>query len=428
MARSLVVWLYEHICGTLVQNDSGDLNFTYAPEWLQSSVSRPLSHSLPLRKESYSKKECQGFFGGILPEQTSREKIAKNLGVSSKNDFALLEQIGGECAGAVSFVRERENLQVQEHGKRSLDVNQLASILREVPRRPLMAGEEGVRLSLAGAQPKLAVRIEGEQAFLPLGNTPSTHIIKPALHEYKGIVQNEAYCMMLAARVKLRVAPIEVRLFEDIECLLIERYDRLPIAQSGKFTGEVERLHQEDFCQALGIISERKYQNEGGPRLADCVELIRQASNKPVIDLLAFLDAVIFNYLIGNCDAHGKNFSLLYSPLNFRPTARLAPLYDLICTRAYPELSSKMAMKIGGEYEHAKVLPKHFETFAEEAGLSPPRTLERVANMSNSVLNALEVLRVPPECPEVPELIRTQCERMMRLLDLKKASGHSDGN
>ena len=428
MARSLVVWFYDQICGTLVQNDTGDLEFTYAPEWLQSSVARPLSNSLPLRKESYSSKECQGFFGGILPEQASREKIAKNLGISSKNDFGLLEHIGGECAGAVSFARAGENLQFQEDGKRSLDLDLFARILREIPLRPLMAGEEGVRLSLAGAQPKLAVRMEGEKAFLPLGSTPSTHIIKPALREYKGIVQNEAYCMMLAAKIQLNAAHVDIRFVEELECLLIERYDRLPVTQMRRFTGKVERLHQEDFCQALGIISERKYQNEGGPALSDCFQLVREISSRPVIDLRALLDAAIFNYLIGNCDAHGKNFSLLYSPLQLKPTARLAPLYDLICTRVYPELSSKMAMKIGGEYEHAKVLPRHFEMLAEEAGLSPPRTLERVANMSRSILSALEILEVPQECPEVPALIRAQCERMLRLLDLKRASGRSDGN
>jgi serine/threonine-protein kinase HipA len=140
-----------------------------------------LSQSLPLRKEPFWRKECRGFFGGILPEESKREIIAKNLGISAPNDYAMLERIGGECAGAVTFIPEGQTLPARNDTYRKLSNEELARILGELPKRPLLAGEEGIRLSLAGAQDKIAVRIEGGEICLPLGGAPSTHILKPAV-------------------------------------------------------------------------------------------------------------------------------------------------------------------------------------------------------------------------------------------------------
>jgi serine/threonine-protein kinase HipA len=146
-----------------------------------------------------------------------------------------------------------------------LTSEQLARLLKELPRRPLMAGEDGVRLSLAGAQDKIAVHVAGDQISLPLGGTPSTHILKPAIDHYQGIVFNEAFCMNLAHAIDLNAAKIEIRKVEDIDYLLIERYDRRAVAAPSGAPGLLEREHQEDFCQALGVVPENKYQNEGGP-------------------------------------------------------------------------------------------------------------------------------------------------------------------
>lgn len=162
-----------------------------------------------------------------------------------------------------------------------------------------MAGEKGVRLSLAGAQDKVAVRIDGDDVSLPLGGAPSTHILKPAIDLFEGMVFNEALSMQLAAAVGLPVAPVETRTVEDMTFLLVERYDRVHRQVPGK-EPVVERVHQEDFCQAQGIVPEMKYQKEGGrPSLKDCFNLLRAVSSAPVIDLARLLDAVIFNYLVG---------------------------------------------------------------------------------------------------------------------------------
>src|SRR5438552_16844661 len=149
--------------------------FEYVESWLTRSGATPLSQSLQLRKERFKRKECRGFFAGILPEESKREIIARNLGISARNDFALLEQIGGECAGAVTFIPAGQPPPERNYGYRNLSPHELAAILKELPTRPLLAGEEGIRLSLAGAQDKIAVCIEGDEISLPLGGAPSTH-------------------------------------------------------------------------------------------------------------------------------------------------------------------------------------------------------------------------------------------------------------
>src|SRR5215469_10545882 len=311
MARTLDVYLNTGLTGHLTQDDDCDMSFQYAESWLERAGAVPLSHSLPLGPERFRRKECRGFFAGILPEESKREMIARNLGISARNDYAMLEAIGGECAGAVTFLPHGELMPDRHYGYRQLSEEELAAILKELPRRPLLAGEEGIRLSLAGAQDKLAVRLEGRTINLPLGGAPSTHILKPNVERFEGVVFNEAFCMRLATAVCLPAAAVEIRNVDGMDYLVVERYDRTHRQVAG---GDpvVERLHQEDFCQAQGIVPEMKYQKEGGPSLKQCFALLREVSSTPVIDLARLLDAVIFNYLVGNNDAHGKNFSLLY--------------------------------------------------------------------------------------------------------------------
>jgi len=415
MARVLDVYLHEMLAGKLIQDDGGQMQFRYTEDWLGSAKAVPLSYSLPLREGEFSHRDCAGFFNGILPEEAGRELIAKNLGISARNDFSMLAEIGRECAGAVIFMPEGEPLPEKEYHYRPLDEAGLAQILRELPTRPLLAGGGEVRLSLAGAQSKIAVAVTEEGIALPLGGAPSTHILKPAVARFEGIVYNEAFCMKLAAAVDLPVAEVDFGRAEDIEYLLVERYDR-----KHRPDGRILRLHQEDFCQALGIVSEKKYQGEGGPSLKDCFALLRQASAAPVVDLRLLLDAVIFNVLIGNHDAHGKNFSLLYDRydgglaaalLQPMKKAMLAPFYDLIATAVYPELSSKMAMKLGGEYQSGLLLGRHFAKLAEDAGLSASMTVARRKELAEIVLAALDSIEIAhPAADAVRDFVRNRCK------------------
>lgn len=413
MARTLDVYLFKNLVGHLIQDDSGQMAFDYAENWIEKTDAYPLSRSLPLRKERFSRKECRGFFAGILPEESKREIIARNLGISARNDYAMLERIGGECAGAVTFVPTGEPLPERNYSYRVLTDTELVAILKELPKRPLLAGEEGVRLSLAGAQDKVAVRIDGDKVSLPLGDAPSTHILKPAIERFEGMVYNEALAMKLASAVGLSAATVETRTVEDMTFLLVERYDRI----HRKTADEeliVERIHQEDFCQALDIVPETKYQKEGGPSLKDCFNLLREVSSAPVIDLARLLDAVIFNHLIGNNDAHGKNFSLLYpgAGTGYLQT-RLAPLYDIVSTIYYPELSREMAMKIGVEYSSERVTPKNFEKLAEEAGLAKPLLRRRVPELADAILAALPTLdNKNPVAEGVAGVIKKRSEKV----------------
>lgn len=378
----LIVYLNREPVGTLDQDDSGLLGFRYGPVWLNRPDAAPLSRSLPLQSEPFQGKHARPFFAGILPDEGPRQQIAAILGISDRNDFAMLERIGGECAGAVSLLPEgAPPPALGEKCMRELSEKELQDVIGELPRRPLMAGREGLRLSLAGSQSKLPVVILQSTIALPLGNTPSTHIIKPEPERFPGLVATEILCMTLAKAVGLSVPPVSTRLVGNKPCIVVQRYDRT-INQDG----EVARVHQEDFCQALGFPPERKYQQEGGPLLRDCIDLLREWSTIAVLDIRDFLDGLIFNVLIGNADAHGKNYSILYR----KGERRLAPLYDLVCTLAWPELSKTPAMKIGQSDSIETITPAHWQRMAQETRVGWPMLRERIEDLCGKTIAGLQ--------------------------------------
>ena len=352
------------------------------------------------------------FFSGVLPEGRSRELISRIFGVSETNDFALLERIVGECAGAVRLLPEGTPHDANDEQMRVLDDEEFARTLRELRRRPLLAGSRGLRLSLAGAQDKLPIRIVDGQVALPLGSTASTHIVKPAVPDFDGLVFNEAFCLALAAAVGLPTTAFIVGRADDIDYLAVERFDR-------SVDGErVVRIHQEDFCQALGIPPERKYQAEGGPNLRRCFELLRTVSAAPVLDLGALLDAVVFNLAIGNNDAHGKNIALLHRTDG---TTRLAPFYDLVSTVSYPELAREMAMRLGGQRIADRVAPNDLHRLSKEAGLGAPLVVRRAAELLETTLAKIDEIEKPhPISERVAALVR---DRVRMLLGRFGSSG-----
>jgi len=379
--RSLIVYLKSESVGTLEQDDSGLIGFRYNQDWLGRPDATPLSRSLPLQSEVFVGKRARPFFAGILPEEGSRRQIASVLGISEHNDFAMLERIGGECAGAVSLLPD--SIPPPAAGDirmRELNEEELQEIIAELPRRPLMAGKEGVRLSLAGAQDKLPVIMRGPHIALPLGNTPSSHIIKPEPDRFPGLVGNEVVCMTLAKAVGLKVPSVEARMIGNKACIIIQRYDRMISPE-----GAIIRLHQEDFCQAMGFPPEQKHQQEGGPMLRDCLALLREWSTTPVLDIRDFIDSQIFNALIGNADAHGKNYSMLYQ----RGERRLAPFYDLVCTVAWPELSKTPAMKVGHCDSIDSITPAHWQEMTRELRLGWPMMRERMGELCRKTVDAL---------------------------------------
>ncbi len=403
----LNVYLNSQRVGVLEQDSAGMLSFTYADEWLKHDVAIPVSRMLPLSSETYGNKHSRPFFAGVLPEEGPRAIIARILGISEGNDFAMLERIGGECAGAVSVLPAGVEPAPLERLVRVLDKNELTAIVEELPRRPLMAGTEGVRLSLAGAQDKLPIVLDGNKIALPLGNTPSTHIIKPEPERFSGLVNNEAFCMALARSVGMSVPETEMRLIGGKPSIIVTRYDRKPGLDG------IIRLHQEDFCQALGCPPERKYQQEGGPTVRGCIGLLREWSSAPVLDIAAFVDALSFNILIGNADAHSKNYSILYAD----GARRLAPLYDLVCNLVWPDLSKRLAMNIGHARSVNDLNPAHFKKMAEECELGWPMVRERIQNLVRKVSAAVDDLNFTPLSADgMTERIRDQIQQRCRKL------------
>ena len=382
-SRILDVFLGSFLVGHLEQDASGSMRFEYSPDWLESPSARALSASLPLRAGKFHRNLTRPFFSGLLPEEKIRVLVARTFGVNEKNDFSLLEKIGAECAGAVSVLSPGERPAEETPAYREIDAEELGQKLATLPQHPLLAGEKGIRLSLAGAQGKLALRIDSGRFLLPLEGSPSTHILKPRNPLFPGLVENEFFCMRLAKQAGLETARVNINSAASSHFLQVERYDRRLLSNS-----RIERIHQEDFCQALGVAPELKYEQEGGPGLKKCFELVRAVCSVPGPDLLRLFDAVVFNLLIGNCDAHAKNFSLLREG----DSVRLAPLYDLVSTRAYPALSREMAMKIGGERDPMKLDATNWRTFYEQAGIGQAPARQRAMAVCTRVLEAAEAL------------------------------------
>jgi serine/threonine-protein kinase HipA len=431
MARELAVWLSGQHVGTLAQID-GRLGFSYAPDWLARSGSVPLSQSLPLQSERFDERATRPFFAGLLPEGDKRKLIAQALHVSRQNDFGLLGGIGGECAGAVTLLEPGQTPQsaAAPDAVRWLEPSDVLQLLAEMPRRPMLAGEQDMRLSLAGAQDKLPVVAEvtkGEVRIgLPRFGTPSTHILKPAIPGIEGSVFNEGFCLALARALKLDVAQAAIHPVQDGQdqrhYLLVGRYDRQRTP-----AGQLLRLHQEDFCQALSLPPEAKYQNEGGPDLAQSFALLRRATRPSAPHILRLLDFVIFNALIGNHDAHAKNFSLLYTPQG----AILAPLYDALSTAVYPRLTDKMAMKIGSKYKFSEVEARHWAQFAADAGLSPALVKKRILDIARRLPELATATQAAfeaqgnghPILAQIVTLIQQRCALSTRRLTSSTADG-----
>ena len=343
--------------GSLSVNDRRLFSFQYSKKWLASPDAFQISISLPLQKNIFLHDKAKSFFSNLLPESAVRELIAKRLGISDKNDFMLLKRIGGECAGAITILPESEIPESpDQYTYRSLSDEQFADLIKHIPRRPLLAGQEGIRMSLAGAQEKLALFYKDPAFYIPENGAPSNFILKPGMAHFQSSIENEYFCMMLAGTVGLVVPPVRIVRKETQEVLLIKRYDRI------LDNDVLNRLHQEDFCQAMGLSHELKYQADGGPGLKACFDLVRKYSGNPIKDFQQLMQWLFFNYLIGNMDGHAKNLSFMYQAKQIR----LAPFYDMMCTDIYKDLSQKLAMKIGGENRPDWIMERHWKRFAEE--------------------------------------------------------------
>jgi serine/threonine-protein kinase HipA len=341
------VYLYDVRIGTLTPRGRG-VRFAYSDEALGSDRLPGLSLSLPKQIDPFPDSAAGPFFRNLLPEQAYRRLVAAAAGTAPGNSVALLGAIGGECPGAVS-IWPADSGPPPSPEYEPLEPAGLLELFSPASRGSLANAVTRGRLSLAGAQEKIALLRDPAGAWqLPLRGAVTSHILKQEAADFAHILENELACATLARECGLLV-PVVGLAAPGVRVFCSERFDRPPAARPDRNLRD--RLHQEDFCQVLGVNPDQKYEVDGGPGLKRCATVIRRYSSRPADDLVRFIRWVGFNYLVGNEDAHAKNLALLYLPDGLR----LAPHYDLLSTEVYHGLERELAMKLGGAWNIGNV-------------------------------------------------------------------------
>jgi serine/threonine-protein kinase HipA len=356
-----------------IQVDKSGPSFAYDPGWIGLRGAFPISLTMPLRPDRVPSDVFLPWAANLLPENQQLRTLGEILGMARSDVVGLLSTIGGETAGALSFGQPGRT---GSFFWRPVGTeNDLERLIEDLPNKPFLAGDEGVSMSLAGAQTKLAVAIDGEgQICVPMLGSPSTHILKPDAARLVGGVQNEAFCLTLARRIGIAVPAVTTGRAGQRTYLLVQRYDRTNGGDRWR------RLHQEDYCQALGKPPSAKYESNQtgipGPTLGDMFDLSRQ--HLPPTDIVRLLDIVVFQVLACNTDAHAKNYSIM-----LRGTGpSLAPLYDVICGEVWGSVTKNFAQKIGGESRAEGIEARHWRRLSRECGLNPKQVLERVGALA----------------------------------------------
>lgn len=352
----------------------------YDPTWEKRRSAFPISLSIPLRSQSAGADRLLPWLANLLPE-THLAEIGQRLKVSPQDVVGLLEHIGRDTAGALSIGAPRkEGVNLQPISSDAA----LERILDELPEKPFLVGERGVSMSLAGVQEKLPVFVHSNgDVAIPLDGTPSTHIIKPDTKRLAGSVENEAFCLALAAACGLKTAAATVKTAGRRRYLLVERYDRFTDPQ-----GTIRRLHQEDLCQLTGFFPSHKYERASTGRGVN-LKAMFSAINDLVspAERLKLVDGVIFNVLICNSDSHAKNYSIL---IGAGGSAALAPFYDLMCAAIYRNVDQSLPQAIAGRFIAADLRGADWKVLAEQVGLSGASTLRRVNELSELVMQTCD--------------------------------------
>jgi serine/threonine-protein kinase HipA len=425
----LDVLLNGRLVGRLRREAGGAIDFRYAEEWLSWESAFPVSLSLPLREDRYIGAPVVAVFDNLLPDNDDiRRRLAARTGAAGIDAFSLLGAVGRDCVGALQFLPEGEAPPDQEAvSGRALTDGDVAAILGDLAQAPLgVTAETEFRISLAGAQEKTALLWWNGAWHIPHGATPTTHILKPAIGQRGGVdlsdsVENEYLCMRIAKAAGLPCAETHIADFDGTRALLVERFDR-------RWTrdGRLLRLPQEDCCQALGVPPSRRYESDGGPGIAQILQLLK-ASDEPETDQRLFLKAQALFWLLGATDGHAKNFSVHLLPGG---RFRMAPLYDILSTQPYVEAKQlrdnqfRLAMAVGSNrhYNVEEVFPRHFEQSAAAAGISAAMVADVMNDLTGTLPRVVdEVARsLPPGFPE--RLVQSIAAGMNRRLRRMEAA------
>jgi serine/threonine-protein kinase HipA len=333
-----------------------------------------ISVRLPPRPDPYDGDECAAFFQNLLPEGGFRESICRRLSLPAVDDFGLLTSLGAECAGAARLVTDAE----AHPSYAPVAESELRGWLRRPEARPLPRDVPGLAVALSGAQDKLAIHVADGDPYLCEHGAPTTLILKPDIPDGFNRIElsglNELFCMQLAASIGVRVPKSSWR----FGAYAVERYDRV------SRRNQLARLHQEDFTQILGLPPTSKY----AVTWRQCFEVVDRYVKAAEAARRELVDRLFFNLLIGNCDAHGKNFALLFGDGG----AELAPGYDLLCTQIYPSLSEAFSMRIGPARRQDELTALAWQELAKDARLPLLQIKQRGAELSSAVQLALREL------------------------------------
>lgn len=382
----LLIVIEGEVIGRVQSDKAGRITLAYEPSWLDAARAHSLSVSMPLARIVYAQGVVLPYLWNLLPENPNvLQRWAQQYHVSAGNPFKLLAYVGADVPGAAQYITPESlaEIQADQPAVDWMTLDELAERLRQLRedisavRRPSDIG----KMSLPGAQAKTAFYWDERKKRwgVPGGRTPTTHIIKPAIPGFRGLVENEHICQDIASRVGLPAARSRV-LELDESYIVVERYDRLPPSPGSPF---VRRIHQEDLCQALGLMPTRKYQEEGGPGINAIIALIRRMSADPQVDIDRFLQANMLNWFIGGTDAHAKNYSLLIGAAD---EIRLAPLYDVSSQLPYLDLvAQRVSMKIGEHYDVPRITLADWRKLARTSNVSEEHVVATLSNMAREL-------------------------------------------
>jgi serine/threonine-protein kinase HipA len=417
---SLPVYFEQRLVGTIDIDKSGP-GFTYDLGWIGLRGAFPISITMPFKSERIGSDAFLPWAANLLPESEQLRTLGQLLGMARSDVIGLLSEIGGDTAGALSIGRPARTASVQ--WRPVGNPVDLERVIEELPNKPFLVGDEGVSMSLAGAQTKLAVAVDDTgRICIPMNGSPSTHILKPDAPRLWGGIQNEAFCLTLARRMNIPTPNVTTGRAGERTFLLVQRYDRTNVG------GRWRRLHQEDYCQALGKPPSAKYETNQtgirGPTLEDMFAVTRR--HTPPTDIVRLLDMVVVNVLACNTDAHAKNYSIMIRGSG----VSLAPMYDVMCGEVWESVTKNLAQKIADKARGDHINGRYWHQFARECGLNPKQVIDRVAALAKSVIAEAgaaesEVAAMPAGRHAILDQTRQAVERRARAL---LAQLHDEGD
>lgn len=415
--QSLNLWMNGQLAGTWHVRKHKPQQFQYADSWLYSPHGRMLSLSMPFQPGNipFEGDVVENFFDNLLPDNKDiRRRIQQSYGTSGTSPFDLLAEIGRDCVGAIQLLPEDDEpvgwnrIEARPLTELEVEKHLNAAVVTLLPGE----GQDEFRISIAGAQEKTALLWHNNQWHAPVGVTPTTHIMKLPLGLIGGIradmstsIENEWLCSKIMQGYGIETAHCDMAEFGKAKALVVERFDRKHSSKGDYWL----RLPQEDMCQALGKPPEQKYECDGGPGMADILDLLRGSSMADQ-DRRAFYKIQLLFWMLAAMDGHAKNFSVFHEASG---TYRMTPIYDVLSVRpiigekanhlSWHNVKQAMAFRSkNAHYRLRDIYPRHFYSVAKKLGLGGEidSIIEEILAATPKVISDVNVI-VPPNFPQL---------------------------